>query len=1100
MKHFYVMCSIFLLVDIGVMAQTSELYASNTAVLPSISTQDVLRKSNLDAVNITGRVTDEFGEPLPGVTVVIKNTSIGTVTDVDGRYSLEAPDENGSLLFSFVGFTTMEVPIAGRSVIEVSLSLDVISLTEVVVTALGVEKDSKKLGYAVTSVKTDELVTNRTTNVMESLEGKVAGLNITPPAAGAGSSMQIRLRGQAAFAGSNNAPLIVINGLPMDQGARGANGAGELQGRDRGDNLQNINPDDIESMTVLKGATAAALYGIRASNGAIIITTKSGKRNQGIGVEFTTSYTSMKTLNFMDELLQTEYGTGTGGVRPQTQGEAQSMGQFGFGERLDGVPTVNFDGVMRPYSANPNRLFDFLQRGTNFTNTIALSGGGERGSFRASFSNTDAQGIQPGNEYLKRIFNVGVNHKVTEKLSMQLNLNYANEENINPPQIGTQGPGAVNFFTRTSISTPLEAFEQGAIDPATGAEQRTNGFLGTINNPYYQLQKGQFFNDERNRLLGTATLRYEIADWLYVQGRFNYDHGTTFTEWNVLNGAGATTTLEGNTGFYRGRYDIEQIASTDINSDFLIGGNKEFGKFSVDASFGGNTWRTGWQRNAQYSRLFVVPDLYSIKNGTFFGTDDTGSPVFQPYELTESRINSLYGWAEFGYNGMFYLNFTGRNDWFSVLNPEKNSIFYPSVSGSFIFSEVIADLNWLSYGKLRGSWAQSGNAMGVNPYEGLLNYTINPGFNGQTSAGVNGTFAPNPDLQPYTVTEKEIGIEMRLFGNKVLLDVAAFDKVTTDQILDLTLSNTSGYNNSKQNKASLRNSGLETLLEVTPIQTNDFSWTSSWNNAFLATEVLDVGNESGTMLLIFFNGTGNEFLGELRYTEGLAMNQLYTRTYRRNDAGQILVNDDGRLLATNGDTPGAELTNGFLPVGSSIPKHVGGWTNTFTYKNLSVGVHIDYKFGGKVLSSTHLNLLRQGHSKLSLEGRREGENGLVVPNSVYESSGETNTTAVTNLQGFYADYRNLQIGDPFTFKSDFVKLRNLSVSYNLTGALQKVSFMDFVKGLTVTASCRNVAILYKDLPGLDPEAVQSSGDFRAGYENASLPTTRNYTFSLNAKF
>jgi hypothetical protein len=229
------------------------------------------------------------------------------------------------------------------------------------------------------------------------------------------------------------------------------------------------------------------------------------------------------------------------------------------------------------------------------------------------------------------------------------------------------------------------------------------------------------------------------------------------------------------------------------------------------------------------------------------------------------------------------------------------------------------------------------------------------------------------------------------------------------------------------------------------------------------------------------------------------MNQLYTRTYRRNDNGEIVVNDQGRLLATTGATPGAEKTNGFLPVGSSIPKHVGGWNNTITYKNLSVGIHLDYKFGGTVLSSTHLNMLRQGQSRLSLDGRREGENGLIFP-AVYESSGEPNSTVVTNLQSFYADYRNLQIGDPLTFKSDFVKLRNISVSYDFTNAVRNVPALSFVKGLTLTAACRNVAILYKDFPGLDPEAVQSSGDFRAGYENASLPTTRNFNFTLNVRF
>lgn len=1093
MKHFYLMCCGMMMLSQGSMAGETWSSVSLTAVVHLSPGEDLSSGAVSAAFGVNGRVTDENGESFPGVNVVVKGTATGTATDSDGNYTIDVPDNNSILVFSFVGYSTQEVAVGGRSVIDLVLNPDVRSLEEVVVTALGVKKESKKLGYSATSVQTEELVKNRTTNVMESLEGKVAGLNITPPAAGAGSSMQIRLRGQAAFAGANNSPLFVINGLPMDQGVRNANGNGAVNQRDRGDNLQNINADDIETMTVLKGATAAAIYGARAANGAIIITTKSGSKNQGIGVDFTSSYTTSHALNFIDEITQTEYGMGTGGVRPQTQGEAQSNGQFSFGERLDGVPTVNFDGVSRPYSAYPYQLFDFLRTGTNFTNTLGLSGGGDKGSFRVSFSNTDAQGIIPNNEYKKRIFNVGINHSITKKLTLQLNVNYASEENVNPPQIGTQGDGAVNFFGRIGISTPHEAYRDHAIDPVTGSELKTNGFLGTINNPYYPIKKGQYFNDDRNRLLGTATLRYQIADWLYVQGRFNYDHGTSFMEWNALNGTAAPTLFNGD-GTYRGNYNIRQDVTRDINADFLVGGSEEFGKFSVDASFGGNTWRTRFQRNEQNSSNFIVPDLYSLANGTLRNQNIAG------YVYNQTRVNSLYGWAEFGYNGLLYLNFTGRNDWFSVLNPANNSKFYPSVSGSFIFSEVIPELEWLSYGKLRASWAEVGSVNGVNPYDGVLTYAINANqFNGQSLAGVSGNLAPNPALQPFTVTEKEIGLELRLFNNKVLLDVAAFDKVTTDQILDVTISNASGYDNSKENKASLQNRGFETLVEVTPIETSNFSWTTSWNNSLLNTEVLDVGNESGTILLIYFNGTGNEFLGELRYTEGLGMNQLYTRTFRRNGNGDIVVSDQGRLLATNSATPGAETTNGFLPVGSSIPKYVGGWNNFITYKNFTVGVHVDYKFGGTVLSSTHLNMLRQGHSKMSLEGRREGENGLVFP-GVYESSGEPNTTAVTNLQSFYADYRNLQIGDPFTFKSDFIKLRNISVSYNFTDALQSIPSLSFIKGLTLTAACRNVAILYKDFPGLDPEAIQSSGDFRAGYEDASLPTTRSFNFTLNARF
>jgi len=1043
------------------------------------------------AQTVKGTVSDENGKKLSAVTVSVKGGSAGTTTDASGNYSIAATS-NAILLFSFVGYTSQEISVNSRSSIDVTLISDVQNLGEVVVTALGISRNTRKLGYATTSVHTDELIKNRTSNIGESLEGRVAGLNITPPAAGAGSSNQIRIRGQVGFAGADNSPLLVINGLPMDQGARG--NEGNNPSRDRGDNFANINPDDIESMTVLKGAAAAALYGSRAARGAIIITTKSGQKNQGIGVDFTSSYTTSQALNFMDEIVQTEYGQGQGGVKFTTAAQIQGNGQFGWGARLDGQPTMNFDGVMRPYSAYPYQLFDFLQTGTNLTNTLGLSGGNANGSFRASISTTNADGIVPSNEYKRRIFNVGINQTVVKNLKLQLNVNYADEDYINPPQIGTQGDGAVNFFNRMPISTPIDAYREHAKDPATGAEWRTSGFQGTVNNPFFPLQYGQKFKEDRNRLLGTATLRYDITNWLFAQGRFNYDRGTNFSESYALNGTGSNTVVATTTPTltYRGNYNVSNTTTTDINADFLIGSSNKFGKFSVDASFGGNTLRSEFKNMTQSATNFTVPDLYSYRNGTVKGAGDG-------FNYSQQRVNSLYGSAEIGFNGFLFINATGRKDWFSILDPANNNKFYPSVSASFVFSELLKNMSWLSYGKLRASWAQVGSVALVNPYDGVLTYGLGANlFNSQTLASVNGTGAPNPSLQPFTVTEKEIGLETRLFKNRLLVDIAVFDKVTTDQIIDVNLSTASGYATSKQNEASLKNSGLETLIEFKAVQTKDFSWTTSWNNAYLETKVLDVGNPSGTILLLYFNGTGNEFLGEIRYTEGLGMNQLYARTYRKNTKGEILVGNNGFPLPSNTNPPG--ITGGFNPLGSSIPKFTGGWNNTLTYKNLSLGIHIDYKFGGTVLSSTLLNMTRQGHSKMSLEGR---EGGYIFPGT-NELTGLANTTVITvagnGLQNFWTDYRNNQIGDPFTFKSDFVKLRNISLAYNFSELIKKVAVLKFVKGLTLSASCRNAAILYKDLPGLDPEAIQSSGDIRSGYENSSLPTTRNYNLTFNVKF
>ena len=1030
---------------------------------------------------VTGRVTKATdNSPLPGVTVVVVNTTTGVISDADGRFTIVVPNNQAVLQFSFIGFERKEVPVGSQSIINVSLEETTLTMSEVVVTALGIKREAKKLGYSVTSVQTDELTTNKTVNMMESLEGKVSGLNITPPAAGAGASTQIRLRGQVAFAGANNAPLIVINGLPIDQDANSANGYG--QSRDLGDNMNNINPDDIESMTVLKGATAAAIYGSRAANGAIIITTKSGQRNQGIGIEYSSSLTLQEVLDFFE--FQDVYGLGVSGTKPISAANATSNGQFGWGAKYDGSLVPAFDGTMIPYEFQKNRLKEYFNTGQVFTNALAFTGGNERGSFRASFARTDTKGIEPTNEYKRNIANLGVTYDITNKVNLTINVNYTNESYINPPQIGTQGEGSMNFLTRVSQSIPLYLMKQSAINPATGTEWPIAGWT-TINNPYYAQQVGQSYINTRDRFLGTATLRYDITNWLYAQGRFNYDYSLRFTESKRPGGIGTSQPQESD-GTWKGNYSTSEGWGTDINADYLIGASKQFGKFSVDASFGGNTYRVKNHNFNVSSSHFTVRDLYSIANGV----DKT-----QGFGFNQRRVNSLYGLAEFGYGSIFFLNFTGRNDWFSVLNPENNSKFYSSVSGSIVFSEFLKDLPWLSYGKLRGSWAQVGSANGVGTYEGNLTYSIaNNQFNGQTLASISGSRAPNPNLQPFTVTEKEIGLEARLFNNRLHLDVAAFDKVTTDQIMDVQLSNASGYTTSRKNLGSLKNQGIELMIEYTPIETPNFRWTTSWNNTFLKTEVLSVGeNPDGTpindLLLINFNNTGMEFLGELHYTVGMPMNMLYTRTYLRNANGDILLRDDGRLLATPD----------FVPVGTSIPKHTGGWNNTVSYKNLTLGVFFDYKLGGTVLSSTLLNMTRQGHSMLSLEGRREGETGITFP-GVYQSTGLPNTSVYTNLQGFYGDYRNLQIGDPFTFKSDYVKLRSVSLSYDLTTALNKVGFLGFVKGLILTASCRNVAILYKDLPNLDPEAVQSSGDTRAGYENSSLPTTRNYMFSLNAKF
>ncbi|MFN8356134.1 MAG: SusC/RagA family TonB-linked outer membrane protein [Spirosomataceae bacterium] len=1025
-----------------------------------------LLSSAVFAQKITGRITSKSdGKELPGVSIQVKGTTNGTTSDAKGNYSINAP-QNSILVFSFIGQTTQEIKIGNQTTINVVLEEDATNLSEIVITALGIKKESKRLGYAAETVKVDEIQRNRSINIMTSMEGKIAGLDISPPSSGAGSSTKIRLRGQSAFAGANNSPLIVINGLPMDQGARGANGNNSL---DLGDNMQQINPDDIESMTVLKGATAAAIYGSRAANGAVIITTKSGSINKGLGIEYTSNFTSDQVLDFSN--FQMEYGQGQAGKRPANQGQAITTGQFGWGEKYDGVPTVQFDDQLRPYLPNPTRIKDFYRSGQTITNTIALSGGNGKGGFRLSFSNQEALGISPNNSYFKKIFNAGINQNINEKLNVSFNINYTNEKNNNPPQVGVQGIGTPNFLYRLANSIGLEALKQSAVAP-NGTERQTSGFQTTLINPYFIMDR-QFIVDRRDRFLGTATVRYDIFKWLYLQGRVNMDYSVTLFEQNTPTGVGTSTLLNGAGTGYNGSYGVNTGNNRQMNMDFLLGAQKEFKDFSADLSLGGNIFTINSNTFNQSVTDFTVKDLYSIENGI------TKS---QSYGINKEQVNSLYGFAEFGYKDMVFLNLTGRNDWFSVLNPAQNSSFYPSVSGSFIFSEVLKDVPWLNYGKLRASYADVGSVNGIGAFTGLLTYGIlqNP-FNGLSLGQINNANSPNPLLKPFNVSEKEIGIELKLLKSRVNVDVAVYDKQTRNQILTVEISNTSGYSGTPLNLGSLQNRGVEMLLDVTPIKKSNFTWRSSFNTAMNNTKVLALA--PGTDRLIVSSFGGNEFIGSLVYEVGQPLNQLAAKTYRYNDKGEIVLQNNGRLLASNG----ADIL-----FGSALPKFTGGWNNTFTYKNLSLLVHIDYKAGGKVLSSTALNGLRQGHTKASLVGR---EGGVVFPGVL--ADGQKNTASV-DPQLFYTDYRNLQIADPFIFRSDFIKLRNITLTYDMSNLVG--SRVKFVKGLVLSATCRNVLIIKKYIDDLDPEAFASSGDFRTGYEQTSLPTTRSYGFNLNVKF
>jgi TonB-linked SusC/RagA family outer membrane protein len=1065
---------------------------------------------------ISGRVTAAAGNsPLAGVTVLIKGTTSGVVTDIDGRFSIPVPNNQAVLQFSFIGFTTKEVPVGTQTTFTISLEESITGLEEVVVTALGITRESKSLGYAVATVKSDVLMENKALSAAQSLDGRVAGLNINVPTSGAGGSVAIELRGSGS-------PLLVVNGLPMGTAGGGNSGIG----RDRGNDFNRINPDDIEEMVVLRGATAAALYGSRAQNGAILITTKSGA-GQGIGLEYSSNFQAQEMLDYFE--FQDLFGQGSSGQKPTTVGTSVGNAQFMWGAPYDGQPYPIFDGSEVPYSYVGPRIKEYYRLGKTFTNTVAFSGGNSpENAFRFSYSNATDKGLEPDNEYSRHIVNLNFNRQILPKLKFSLSANYSKENRINPPNTGGQGSGSMNFLTRMSLAIPLEKFSnpETAIDPVTGTERVTSGFQGTLLNPYYAVFAG--FKDlrESQDLMATGTLRYDFTDWLYIQGRYNYASSSDASE-NINPGGIGTSNPQNSDGTYKGSYSYGSSWSNNINAEFLLGYDKRFGKFTTLANFGGNTRRSENFGVSVSGSNFTVRDFYSIGNAT---NKTSNNPSYG-----NSRTNSLYGMAEVSYNSIFYLNFTGRTDWFSNLIRIKRTYqFYPSVSGSIVFSEFIKQ-NWFDFGKLRGGWTQVGNAGGIGGNYGLVTYSLATNqFNGIPTGSLSAPVA-NYNLTPFNVTEKEIGLEMRMFKNRLYIDLALYEKRMDKQIYGVQISNMSGTGSISDNVGSRKYSGFESLIEYKPVVTSNFTWTTSWNNTYQTSKVLSLGvNELGEPIMMeqtadwWNNGSANTFMGMSYDVVGQREGQIFVGTYMRDANGNKLVQNNGRLIGTyrNANAPKEGSNgNGMYSFGSGNPKFIGGWNNSFTYKNLSASIFIAYRSGGKVISSTYLNMTRQGFSKLSLEGRVD-ENGQpmvkadgstdqkLIVDGVYATAGthtdpetgltvshlagDKNESVVTDLQTFYTDYRSNQIGDPFIFSTDYIKIRNISLSYNLTSAVSKVGFLKFVKGVTLSASVRNVANLYKVIPNVDPEQISTTGD--NGYEGGALPVTRDYSFGLNVRF
>ncbi|TSD67947.1 SusC/RagA family TonB-linked outer membrane protein [Inquilinus sp. KBS0705] len=1001
-------------------------------------------KFNKTAVPITGLVTDENGEPLVGVSVLVKGTSTGAQTNTNGQFSIDAP-ANSTLVFSYVGFTTQEVAYTGKP-LRVTLVSNT-KLNEVVVTALGIKKDERKLGYAVTTVKGDLLNTAKETNVAYSLQGRVAGLSISGTNGGPGSSARILLRGVTSTTAGG--PLFVINGVPMDNTQRGQ--SGEWGGADFGDGISNINPDDIETMTVLKGQSASALYGTRAVNGVILITTKGGKKNSGFGVEYNSNYQMDRVVDNTD--FQTEYGQGLNGTKPLTAAGALSSGNLAWGAKLDGSQVIQFDGKTYAYSKTSDDYTKFYKVGNTFTNTISLTGGNETGAFRLSLSDLNNHAITPNSGLNRKTFNFNGSQTVIKNLDINLIANYIldNAKNRSGLSDGPGNPNNVQFLA------PNEA--QSILKPGVGPTGLEQSFTDDIyvTNPYFAAYNF-VTNTTRERLISSMSAKYSFTPWAYAQGRVGYD--------KIHDGRlGITPTGTAYTG-NNGGMSTQTTQITEFNADVLLGAKHDLVKdlLNLDVSVGGNIRKSNSSGTYVNANNFIIPYFYDLSNGK---TRDSGNQ-----NVSSLQTNSLYYTADFGIKNYLVLSTSGRYDAYSSISSSVGrGIFTPSVSGSFIFSEL-THINGLDFGKLRVSYANTSNS--APTYANQVYYSVANSINGTSAGSFDGTL-PNIFLKPFTLSEFEVGTSLKFLNDRVGLDVTYFTKKTKNEIIRGSLDISSGYTNYYIPTASTQNKGLEVELHGTPFRTANFNWTSSINFTYVQNKVLSTDATNSNLGL----GTYRPLNATTAFIAGMAGPQILANDYKRDGSGNIIFDAQGLPEAT-----------GRIAMGSVIPKFYGGWNNDFSYKNFNLSFLVDYRFGNKVLSATNYYSIFRGLNKMTLEGRETG----VVGVGVTEAGGANtvNVPAQTYYQTLARTISSVNVLD-----GSFIKLRQVTVGY----ALPKSTVLNSpFSSITLSLVARNLWTIMKHTDNIDPESNFAPGINYAGIEGTSVPAVRTYGLNVNFKF
>jgi len=1011
--------------------------------------------------------------PLSGATVALaSDRNIATVTDASGNFQLTIPAgrmKGGfQLVISSVGFQTRQVGVlSGQAMVSISLETGGSTLNEVVVTALGINKQRRALGYSVTEVKGAEFTQARENNIANALSGKVAGVNAAGLSTGPGGSSRVTIRGNGSLIGDNQ-PLYVVNGMPIDNTVPG--GAPTVNGItsnvDKGDGIAGINPDDIETISVLKGGTAAALYGSRASNGVILITTKKGRAQKGIGVEYNSTGTLENVAVIPD--FQYEYGQGTLGMKPTTLNAAIASGRRSWGALIDGsTDYMGVDGKTHTYAAQKDNFKHYYRTGSSFTNTVALSGGNETATYRFSAANLDSKGILPGTTYGRRTLSLSVNARLNDRLSFEGLAQYVQETGHNRTGAG-DALGNPNW-------TPLEIANTADVRwlapgyDSLGNETAWND-ADIASNGYFVINKFKE-DDKKNRFIGQASVSYRFFKSLVLKGTVSQD----FYNYNYTN-IMPTGTRYVFTGQYTGlKSDIYETNEL-LTATYKTSIGKDIG---LSAMAGANGRKFQNNQVSFTGTNFIIPYFYSFAN--------LGSSAATPY-TAHTATNSVFGSVDLDFKSLFYLTLAGRQDWFSTLSPRHNHIFYPSIGGSFILSDAVQLPEVFNLVKLRGSWAQVGGGA-PDPYVINLTYSNVPSsgqplLNVTPSASDGTNVITNPNLKPFTSTTYEAGIELQLMKRRLGLDVAYYDRRTTNDIVNTAISTTSGYSSSIMNIGELSNRGIELLLTGTPVSTHDFSWNVSYNMAYNESKVVQLAPGLTTLQV----ATAVNSWAALDHIQGKPFGTIMGYSVMKSIKGDT-------IFSTSSKEP---LRSPLHALGNSVAPWTMGLTNEFRYKKFGFSFLLDGKFGNKIFSIFELYATRLGKLKSTLPGRANGltvhgvdQNGNTFANTIVLNP---STPGTLNLSSYYDNYKNYS--ELFLHDGSFVKLRQIIFSYNLpvtrVGAVK-------LQSASISFVARNLLILYRETKNFDPEQSFTNSSAQ-GFESIGLPRTRSYGLNLAVKF